>query len=652
MPCVGWWVNKLRMVFDMTKVRRGGSGPDAFGDGANHGAGKSKPVKPSKQASLPEMSGIDQPALEHASHAADTSRAGRRRVTIRAKKTMAAVEAAPVGFTSEETIDVLTDHVLAHREALGIVPQPLVARDDLKTNLRKGKPLPFLPNHEVWTGVLDRSGKVQSNDPQLIRLMEQVDMSKIDLTGIPSEGLPIAVRAKTPAITGKLQAFLEDRVIGHFGAQGEIPVHKKSKITRREKDDTFEFQETVAWPFFRELIAGRPAMPGNQGLVDDIAALPAYEILAPGAEPKTLDALNKQTAEKRLQLMGVDLAELQYSGRVDAMDTVRVLSLSTLGGTGGDLVIRAVFPEDLPPGTFAYVAASAARTFVLVIADAVDNFIGELETARGDLAANNLTPSLKALTGEERLRDVAMKVVKREGIFKGEGGIFAERAVKAGMKGAGSGALLAAPLGLVLSTPDMNPGLRAALGGALSVGSALSIPFDFREAEKQVQSAVLTLMDEGKIPEPEEGFANDEARADYARAIAVQELVARQSNSSSAKAFSASWAVNGALLGTEALGVPRVIAEPAFVGLSPVMENLLKAGYTVADLKRGRPNKMDGLRQMVLAHPGPIDDADDEKQLAHAFASPWPKGVARVITAGVKVPRQGPSDTAAQAADA
>ena len=636
----------------MRKVGRGGGGPDAFDDGIHKGAGKPKPVKPSKQADLPEMSGIGGQAAEEASHVADASRTGRRRVTIRAKQATASVITAPVGFTSEAAIDALTDHVLAYRKALGIVPEPLVMRDDLKANLRKGEPLPFLPNHEVWTGVLDRSGKVQSNDPQLIGLMEQVDMSKIDLSGIPSGGLPIAVRANSPAITDELQTFLEGKVIEHFGAAGEIPVRKKSKITRREKDDTFEFQETVAWPFFRELIAGRPAMPDNQGLVDEIAALPAYEILAPGAHRKTLDALTKQTAEKRLQLIGVDLAELQYSGRVDAMDTVRVLSLSTLGGTGGDLAIRAVFPEDLPPGTFAYVAASAARTFVLVIADALDNFIGELETARGDLAANNLTPSLKALTGEARLRDVAMNVAKREGIFKGDGGIFARRAVMAGMKGAGSGALLAAPFGLVLSTPDMNPGLRAALGGALSVGSALSIPFDFREAEKQVQSAVLTLMDEGKIPEPEGGFASDEARDEYARAIAVQELVARQSNSSSAKAFSASWLVNGGLLGTEALGVPRFIAEPVFVGLSPVMENLLKAGYTVADLKRGRPRKMDGLRYMVLAHPGPISDADEERRLEHAFASPWPKGVARFITAGVKVPQPAGDDPAGQSAGA
>lgn len=652
MHCVGWRVNKLRVVFEMTKVRRGGDGPNAFGDGAHDGPGKFKPVKPSKQASLPEMSGIEPQALDPTSHADDTSRTGRRRVTIRAKKATAPVETAPVGFTSEEAIDALTDHVLAHREVLGIVPQPLVTRDDLKTNLRKGEPLPFLPNHEVWTGVLDRSGRVQSNDPQLIRLMAEVDMSKVDLTGIPSEGLPIAVRAKTPAITGKLQAFLEGKVIDHFGAAGEIPVQKKSMITRREKDDTFEFQETVAWPFLRELIAGRPAMRDNQGLVDEISALPAYEIIAPGVGQKTLDALTEQTAEKRRQLIGVDLAELQYSGRVDPMDTVRVLSLSTLGGTGGDLVVRAVFPEDLPPGTFAYVAASAARTFVLVIADAVDNFIGELETARGDLAANNLTPSLKALTGEERLRDVAMNVVKREGIFKGDGGIFAKRAVKAGMKGAGSGALLAAPLGLVLSTPDMNPGLRAALGGALSVGSALSIPFDFREAVKQVQSAVLVLMDEGKIPEPESGFANEAEKIEYARTIAVQELVARQSNSSSAKAFSASWLVNAGILGTEMVGVPRAIAEPAFVGLSPVMENLLKAGYTVADLKRGRPGKMDGLRQMVLAHSGPISGEDEEQRLAQAFASRWPKRVAQVITAGVKVPQQGGGDPAGQTADA
>jgi hypothetical protein len=636
----------------MTKVRRGGDAADGFGDGVDNGSGRPRSVKPSKQASSPELSDIGQQAIERASETADASRTGRRRVTIRAKKHTASVETAPAGFTSEPAIDALTDHVLAHREVLGIVPQPLVTKDDLKANLRKGEPLPLLPNHEVWTGVLDRSGKVQSNDPQLIRLMEQVDMSKVDLTGIPSEGLPIAVRAKTPAITDQLQAFLEGKVIEHFGAAGEIPVQKRSAITRREKEDTFEFQETVAWPFLRELIAGRPAMPDNQHLVDELSALPAYEILAPGAGRKTLEGLNRQTAAKRLQLMGVDLAELQYSGRVDPMDTVRVLSLSTLGGTGGDMVVRAVFPEDLPPGTFAYVAASAARTFVLVIADAVDNFIGELETARGDLAANNLTPSLKALTGEERLRDVAMNVVKREGVFKGDGGIFAQRAVKAGMKGAGSGALLAAPLGLVLSTPDMNPGLRAALGGALSVGSALSIPFDFREAVKQVQSSVLVLMDEGKIPEPEGGFANDAERIEYARAIAVQELVARQSNSSSAKAFSASWLVNAGILGTEMVGVPRAIAEPAFVGLSPVMENLLKAGYTVADLKRGRPGKMDGLRQMVLAHSGPVSGEDEEKRLAQAFAGRWPKGVARFITAGVKVPQQAGGDPAGQAASA
>ncbi|MBU6487953.1 MAG: hypothetical protein KGQ57_09020 [Burkholderiales bacterium] len=557
---------------------------------------------------------------------------------------MAPEGTASIGFTSEEAIDALTEHLLAHREALGIVPQPLVTREDLKANLRKGERLPFLPDHEVWTGVIGPSGQVQSNDPQLMRLMEQVDTSKIDLTGIPSEGLPIAVRAKSPAITDALQTFLEGRVIEHFGAEGEFPL--------RKKDDTFEFQETVAWPFFRELIAGRPPMPANRDLIEEIAALPAYEIVAPGVAQETVDALTKQMAAKRLQLLGVDLAELQYSGRVDPMDTVRVLSLSTLGGTGGDVVIRAVFPEDLPPGTAAYVLASAARTFVLVIADAVDNFIGELETARGDLAANNLTPSLKALTGEERLRDVAMKVVKREGIFNGEGGIFARRAVRAGMKGAGTGAALAFPLGLVLSTPDMNPWLRAALGGALSVGSALSIPFDFREAVKQVQSAVLALMDEGKIPQPEGGFADENEKAEYAYTIAVQELVARQSNSSSAKAFSASWLVNAGILGTEAIGVPRALAEPAFVGLSPVMENLLKAGYTVADLKRGRPNKMDDLRQMVLTNPGPIDGADEEKYLAHAFAGRWPKGVAQFITTGARAPRQGPEDVAGQPADA
>lgn len=634
----------------MSRVRRGAGAADAAGHGAGNGAGKSKSVKAkaSRQASSPELSGMDAQALQSTSPPADASRATRRRMNIiRAKKETAPVETASVGFTSEEAIDALIDHLLAQREELGIVPQPLVVREDLKANLRKGERLPFLPDHEVWTGVLERSGKVQSNDPQLIRLMEQIDMSKVDLTDIPNVGLPIAVRARTPAITDELQTFLEGRVIEHFGAEGEIPLSNKGKFPLRKKDDTFEFQETVAWPFFRELIAGRPPMLANRHLVDEIAVLPAYEIVAPGVGQGTLDALTKQMAAKRLQLLGVDLAELQYSGRADPMDTVRVLSLSTLGGTGGDLVIRAVFPEDLPPGTGAYIAASAARTFVLVIADAVDNFIGELETARGDLAANNLTPSLKALTGQESLRDVAMKVVKREGIFNGDGGIFARRAVRAGMKGAGTGAALAFPLGLVLSTPDMNPGLRAALGGALSVGSALSIPFDFREAVKQVQSAALALMDEGRIPQPEGGFANESEKTEYARAIAVQELVARQSNSSSAKAFSASWLVNAGILGTEMIGVPRAVAEPAFVGLSPVMENLLKAGYTVADLKRGRPNKMDGLRQMVLANPGQINGADEEKHLAHAFAGRWPKGVAQFITRGAKAPQQGPADAAA-----
>lgn len=646
-------MNPLQVVIGMTKVRRGGGGPDAFGHGANDGVGKSgasQPPKPTKQARLPEMSGIEQEVLERTSHPADAARSGRRRVHIRAKKEMASVETAPVGSMSEEAIDTLTDHLLVHRGELGIVPEPFVAKEDLKTNLRKGEPLPFLPSHDVWTGVLDRSGKIQSNDPQLIRLMKQIDMSKVDLTGIPPQGLPITVRAKTPATTDALRTFLEEKVIEHFGAQGEILVHKKSVITRREKEKTFEFQETVAWPFLRELIAGRPAMRDNQGLVDEIAALPAYEISAPGAEQRTLDALTEQIAAKRLQLIGVDLAELQYSGRVDAKDTVRVLSLSTAFGGGGDLFVRWVFPEDLPPGTSVYFVASAARTFVLVLADAIDNFIGELETARGDLAANNLTPSLKALTGEERLRDVAMKALKREGIFNGDGGIFARRAVRSGLKGAGTGAALATPLGFVLATPDMNPALRAAVGGALSVGSALSIPFDFRDAVKQVQSAVLSLMDEGKIPEPEGGFANEAEKLDYARTIAVQELVSRQSNSSSAKAFSASWLVNATILGTEAVGVPRFVAEPAFVALSPVMENLLKAGYTVADLKRGRPNKMDELREMVLAHPGPIS-SEEEKRLAHAFASPWPKGVAQLITSGVKVPQQGPHDAAGSTAD-
>lgn len=126
----------------------------------------------------------------------------------------------------------------------------------------------------------------------------------------------------------------------------------------------------------------------------------------------------------------------------------------------------------------------------------------------------------------------------------------------------------------------MNPALRAALGGLLSVGSALSIPFDFRAAVKQVQSAVLVLMDEHKI----------------------QEMVARQSNSASTKAFSMSSIVNGGILGTELLGVPHAMAEAAFVGLSPSMENLLKMGWTVADLKNRRPTKMGALREMGLAN--------------------------------------------------
>jgi len=611
----------------MTKIRSGGA--SSSGDREQDGVGDSRQKTPGGPAPSPrpkELSGgIELPAATQDGSLVPASRASSHGFRIGRQK-----EIVATGFASDAAVKMLADHLSQHRQKLGIVPAQVADAEVIESRLAKGKPLPQLPGYATWTGVIDRTGKVQSNDEALVLLLGQLDPHALSARDIPKDGLPITVLAKNPWTADAHEAYLTERIIDHFKAAGTIA---------DKKDRVFEFQETVTWPFFHDLIAGEQPALANRALANDILELPGYDIVAPEISQRTLDSLKSNIAAQRLRLLGVDLAELQYSGRADWKDTAVSLSLSSMIGSGGDFVIHRIFPEHAPHNVVAYLAESGAKILLLLLTDIGDNAIGELETARGDLLANNMTPSLKTFTGAESLHEVAINLLKGRGVLNGEGRIFAKRALTAGLKGASLGAPFATGLGFVITTNGMDPVMQAPLGGALSTGFALSIPFDFRSAMKQVQSAVLQLMDEGKIRAPEGGFADEQETMRHTRDIALQELVSRQSNSSSARAFSVAPAINGGLLATTLLGVPPEVAEMIFMGMAPPMENISKLVGTIWETKVERPHSMDSLRTLVLATPGGFSEPAHETKLAQAFARPWPSKVARAITVRVKPPR-------------
>lgn len=617
----------LRMVVAMVRIPNAGAG--ASGDGEQGRIGKSDKDMPASSApsSRPkELSGATNLPAPRAQ--------GSPRPAVRASapsiSTGRETEPVGTGFTSEAAVKTLADHLSRNRQKLGIVPAQLADTEAIEDRLKKGKSLPVLPGYETLAGVIDRTGKVHSNDQALVQLLGQLHTRTLRLLPIPKEGLPIAILAKNPWTVDAHEAYLTEEIIGHFNVSGKIP-DKKERV--------FEFQETVAWPFFHDLIAGDAPAPANSALAEGILDLPGYELVVPEIGQRPLDSLKDHMADQRLRLLSVDLAELQYSGRADWKDTATSLSLSSMIGSGGDYVIHRVFPEHVSGHTIAYVAESAAKVFLLILTDIGDNAIGELETARGDLLASGMTPSLKTFTGAESLREVAINLLKGRGVLNGEGRIYAKRALTAGLKGAATGAPFAIATGLVITTNGMDPVMQAPLGGILSTGFALSIPFDFRSAVKQVQSAVLVLMDEGKIPVPQRGFADEAEKMQFARDIALQELVSRQSNSSSARAFTAAPLINGGILASVMLGVPPEVAEMVFMGGAPPMENISKLVGTIWETKVERPRAMDRLKGLVLATPGGFNEPDQETKLARSFARRWPRGVARVITAGAKPPR-------------
>ena len=535
-------------------------------------------------------------------------------------------EKVATGFKSDAAIEALGEHLSTYREKLGIISAQLADSDEIKTRLAKGKRLPLLPGYETWAGVIDRAGRIQSNDKELVQLLGQLNPRTLSAHDIPKDGLPIAVLVKNPWTVDAHEEYLK-QVINHFQAAGTIP---------GKKDNVFEYQETVTWPFFRDVIAGTPPALSNSALADGISELPGYELVAPEVSKRTLDSLHDTMAPQRLRLLGVDLAELQYSGRADWKDTAVSLSLSSMIGSGGDFLIHRIFPDDASYGNPAvYVAVSVAKVLLLITTDIGDNAIGELETARGDLLANNMTPSLKTFTGAENLRELAINILKRQPILEGDGRVFARRALRAGFAGATLGAIPAAALGFLITNNSIDTLPKALLGGLLSLGFALSIPVDFRSAVKQVQSAVLELMDEGKIPIPEGGFADEAEKMRYAREITLQELVSRQSNSSSARALSVAPVINGGIL---ALPIPSEIREMLFMGVAPPMENISKLADTVWETKVERPLAMSRLGDLVLSTPGGFTESAHESQLAHSFARRWPHGVAGAITIGAKPP--------------
>jgi hypothetical protein len=540
-----------------------------------------------------------------------------------------------------------------------------VTQDRLNDAVRSGK-LPLKSGVEIWVGFLDRNRKVRSNDSNLLKLTGLAGQSGFSVDGIPREGAPLVVVVETPETREQLsdpdRGFVRTKIVPRFKYDEEISIEKRGLIRRsKTKTSSLDISETSAWSFLSRLIAGEEPLPQDRDLVREIAELSCYKVHLRNASIAAEEQIEQQIAAKRLRLIGVEIAELHYSGRADPKDMAKSVAISGVAGSSGALTIDRYTPQNLHFPSWIYFSVSVLNAILLGGIDFLDNFIGQLQIAKSAMNANGAASSgtlLKALTGEDRFLIVLKNAVsifpsraegvtllqhlKRVGgemiarrsllplfvrpqIFAGPDAKYARKAASDAFNGAAWGTLFAVAFSGVLKAPQIDRLLKIAMDGLLGIGGALSIPSGFRKSYRQAYYTNLHLIDSGKVPEPQTD------KHQWAKMMARNEVLARATNRAAAKAISVVPLINSAAVAMGEYVFSPGVGDSVIDATEPPAENVATTIFLAAGAGRAK----EAARSVVLN--SGINIPTTHKEVQRAYVGRWANAAGRVMAIGVRL---------------
>lgn len=459
-------------------------------------------------------------------------------------------------------------------------------------------------------GVLYPDGKVKSPHPLLQTIAARLKAS-LPTDAIPVAGLPLVLTVRDKASFPAVKHYLEQDIIPAMQLVGDVHLKNGKKL---------KVHETAAWPFFQSIMSGEAPPAKAAGLVEKLKHLPIFRLKLGNVAEPVEKTVQKAFEPLKTRLAAIETARMQYTERVDVKEVLSSLTKGALVGGLGETIIHTTIHDG-------GVTAGAMRSGLLVMVDAIDNVYGEMGVLHSDLEANGLKMSKETIFGTSSW----WQIIKNKFKMSGPGGIFAKRAVTSAAKGAATGALIAAPVGFTLSDPTASAATRALVGGPGTLGTATAIPFNIRATLPQVHYTIMHLVNEGKITVPDEIKQDPAKLKKYVRSMAEQELLSRLGFNASMKAFSLV-PLSGGILALEAVGVPREALQIIFMGVAPAMENVMRLGLTLKQLKFNNPRNMAKAETMVVQD-GPQELTPKGKsQLRRLFADRWSWLVNKALT--------------------
>lgn len=294
-----------------------------------------------------------------------------------------------------------------------------------------------------------------------------------------------------------------------------------------------------------------------------------YRVFSP-EQPELAAAINGSDAamKTKRQLLGLSLYKKAYQGDIEW----KSVAVSAALGAAGEPFINSLFPGGGE-------TASKIRTGFMSFLDIMGNVLSTFGMAGEKLDEMNKKFSLSDPTASHLLKS---------GLISG------------GIGGLGLGVPMNYPAGAILSEDNASVFSRAAIGGMSAAGSAVAIPQEVHETQKEFQTAIKQLIQDGWLKYP--GIAKTKQEKDqFIQRLANQEMNLRLNTAASIKATNPMPLVGTgfATLFLEKLGVPRSVVQTLFMATAPVMHNVLRLGYAVREKSTVIPKRMAELESMV-----------------------------------------------------
>jgi len=194
-----------------------------------------------------------------------------------------------------------------------------------------------------------------------------------------------ALESSVPIIVTEVPKKQAEQIIGVI--RDTYKLDTKIKKIKTPDDKPLHVQESLAWPFFKMLLANEPMPKGAKGIVDQIDHSNFYKVDCPTA-PKLETYLNKTLNDNihlKRSLAAIPLMRLQYGDQIPLKEVAQSMIVATLFATGGH------FGLHYAQNTVGSAAlASAVIWLALLGIDVVDNAVGELTMVLADAIAFGL----------------------------------------------------------------------------------------------------------------------------------------------------------------------------------------------------------------------------------------------------------------------